>query len=171
MQEVVGQVVADLAREYFADSPVGASPLPVIRPPAEPGALAALERRSGQSFEAGYRAFLSLTDGLEGFSLFLLGCRDWESGGRGEVGEAFRETTLDSDPEDVGVGVAPGAPLFPVAVNEDGSQGVFLIDPAGAEERFWLTGEGDSFFFREFADVLGFLADAGSCEPRESLLP
>ncbi|WP_424918508.1 SMI1/KNR4 family protein [Streptomyces sp. wa1064] len=169
MKEVVGRVVADLVREYFADSPMGASPLPVIRPPAEPGALAALERRSGQSFEEGYRAFLSLTDGLEGFSLLLLGCRDWEPGGLGEAGEAFRETTWDSDPEDVGV--APGTPLFPVAVNEDGSQGVFLIDPAGAEERFWLTGEGDSFFFRDFADVLVFLADASSCEPRESLLP
>ncbi|MFF8499457.1 hypothetical protein ACF07L_02210 [Streptomyces anulatus] len=93
----------------------------------------------------------------------------WEPGGLGEVGEAFRGATLDSDPEDVGV--ALGTPLFPVAVNEDGSQGVFLIDPAGAEERFWLTGEGDSFFFRDFADVLGFLGDAGSCEPRESLLP
>ncbi len=45
------------------------------------------------------------------------------------------------------------------------------IAPAGSEERFWLTGEGDSFFFKEFADVLGFLADPGSCEPRESLLP
>lgn len=169
MQEVVGQVVADLVREYFADSPVGASPIPVIRPSAEPGALVALERRSGQSFEAGYRAFLSLTDGLEGFSLLLLGCRDWESGGMGETGEALREATVDSEPEDVGV--VPGTPLFPVAVNEDGSQGVFMIDLAGAEERFWLTGEGDSFFFREFADVLGFLADAGSGEPRVSLLP
>ncbi|MGQ4727938.1 MULTISPECIES: SMI1/KNR4 family protein [Streptomyces] len=169
MKEVVGQIVADLAREYFADSPVGASPRPVIRPSADSGALAALERRSGQSFEQGYLAFLSLTDGLEGFSLLLLGCRDWEPGGMGEIGEAFRETTLDSDPEDVGV--APETPLFPVAVNEDGSQGVFMIAPAGSEERFWLTGEGDSFFFKEFADVLGFLADPGSCEPRESLLP
>lgn len=169
MKDVVGQIVADLAREYFADSLVGASPRPVIRPPADPGALAALERRSGQSLEQGYLAFLSLTDGLEGFSLLLLGCRDWEPGGMGEIGEAFRETTLDSDPEDVGV--TPEAPLFPVAVNEDGSQGVFMIAPAGSEERFWLTGEGDSFFFKEFADVLGFLADPGSCEPRESLLP
>ncbi|MER7553450.1 SMI1/KNR4 family protein [Streptomyces anulatus] len=169
MEDVVGHVVADLVREYFADSPVGASPRPVIRPPAEPGALAALERRSGQPFEEGYRAFLSLTDGLEGFPLLLLGSRDREPGGAGETAEAFRETTLDSDPEDVGV--APGTRLFPVAVNEDGSQGIFLIDPAGHEERFWLTGEGDSFFFKGFADVLGFLGDAGSCEPRTSLLP
>ncbi len=38
-----------------------------------------------------------------------------------------------------------------------------------AEERFWWTGEGDSFFFRGFADVLGFLTDAGSYNPKESL--
>lgn len=67
MRELVTQVVAERVKEYFADSPVGTSPRPVIRPPAEPGALAELEHRSTQSLEAGYREFLLLTDGLEGF--------------------------------------------------------------------------------------------------------
>ncbi|WP_371612986.1 SMI1/KNR4 family protein [Streptomyces clavifer] len=168
MRELVTQVVAERVKEYFADSPVGTSPRPVIRPPAEPGALAELERRSTQSLEAGYREFLLLTDGLEGFPLLLLGCRDWQPGGMGEAAEEFRRTVLDSEPEDVGV--PPGTLLFPVAVNGDRSQGIFLIDTAGpAEERFWWTGEGDSFFFAGFADVLGFLTDAGSCNPKQSL--
>ncbi|MBL1286303.1 SMI1/KNR4 family protein [Streptomyces sp. For3] len=168
MRDLVTQVVVERVKEYFADSPVGTSPLPAIRSPADAAALAELERRSGQTLEAGYREFLLLTDGLEGFSMLLLGCRDWEPGGMGEAAEEFRETVLDSEPEDVGVPL--GAPLFPVAVNGDRSQGIFLIDTAGpAEERFWWTGEGDSFFFTGFADVLGFLTDAGSYNPKESL--
>ncbi|MCX4790028.1 MULTISPECIES: SMI1/KNR4 family protein [unclassified Streptomyces] len=168
MRELVGQVMATLVKAYFADSPMGAGSRPAIRPPAEPGALAELERHAGQSLEAGYRQFLLLTDGLEGFPLVLLGCQDWEPGGLGEAAEEFRETVLDSDPEDVGV--SPETPCFPVAVNADRSQGIFLIDTVGpAEERFWWTGEGDSFYFVGFADVLAFLNDAGSCDPRESL--
>lgn len=170
MRERVGQVVAALVKEYFAESPVGTGPRPAIRPPADLGAVDRLERRSGQSFEAGYREFLSLTDGLEGFPLLLLGCQDWEPGGMGEAAEEFRETVLDSGPEDVGL--APGTPLFPVAVNADRSEGIFLIDAAGqAEGRFWWTGEGNSFFFERFADVLAFLHDPGSRAPGETLFP
>ncbi|MFE7519731.1 hypothetical protein [Streptomyces halstedii] len=84
--------------------------------------------------------------------------------------EEFRETVLDSGSEDVGL--APGTPLFPVAVDADRSEGIFLIDAAGqAEERFWWTGEGNSFFFERFADVLAFLHDPGSRAPGETLLP
>jgi hypothetical protein len=168
MRGLVTQMVAERVKEYFADPSVGTGPGPVIRPPADPGALAELERRSGQSLEAGYREFLSLTDGMEGLPFTLLGCRDWEPGGMSQAAEEFRETVLDSEPEDVGV--SPGMSLSPVAVNRDRSRGVFLIDTGGtAEERFWWTGEGDSFFFMGFADVLGFLIDAGSCDPKESL--
>lgn len=131
--------------------------------------MAALERRSAQSFEAGYREFLSLTDGLEGFSVVLLGCHDWAPGGLAEAAEGFRRAVVESGtPEDVGI--PSGTPLFPVAVNRDRSQGIFLIDTGGfAEERLWWTGEGDSLFFEGFAEVLGYLVDVDSCDPRETL--
>ncbi|MEU2165641.1 hypothetical protein [Streptomyces sp. NPDC019208] len=68
-------------------------------------------------------------------------------------------------------GSPPGAPMFPIAVNLDGSWGIFLIDVAEiAEERYWWTGEGDEFFFTGFADVLTFLNNPGSFAPRETLL-
>ncbi|MFF7712715.1 SMI1/KNR4 family protein [Streptomyces sp. NPDC007988] len=165
----MAQVISRRVREYFSDSPFGECPPPVIHPPATQEELAVLEIRSGQTLEAGYREFLSLTDGLEFRYLFFLGCRDWESGEIKETAEMFRETVLECDPE--GVGIPSGTPIFPIAVNHDGSWGVFLIDIAEiAEERYWWTGEGDNFFFTGFADVLTFLGDPGSFDPRETLL-
>lgn len=168
-REAVAQVIYRRVREYFSDSPFGESPPPVIYPPATQEEIAVMESRSGQVLESGYREFLSLTDGLEFRSLFFLGCHDWESGEIREVAETFREVVLDCDPEDVGI--PPGAPMFPIAVNLDGSWGIFLIDVAEiAEERYWWTGEGDEFFFTGFADVLTFLNNPGSFAPRETLL-
>jgi len=145
------------------------TPQPVIHPPAKAEELIALERRAAQPLEAGYREFLLLTDGMEGFSVVLLGSRDWEPGGAGEAAEGFLRAVVESGTAE-DVGIPPGTPLFPVAVNLDRSQGIFLIDTAGlAEERFWWTGEGDSLFFTGFAEILGYLIDVDSCDPRETL--
>ncbi|MFJ3928941.1 MULTISPECIES: SMI1/KNR4 family protein [unclassified Streptomyces] len=169
MRELVGELVSRRVREYFSESPIAVTPRPTVYPPASIGQLEALEQRAGQAIELDYREFLTLTDGLEGLPFVLLGCHDWEPGGLGEAAKEFTAMLVEcGTPEDVGI--PPGAALLPVAVNSDRSAGILLIDTAGfADERFWLTGEGDSFFFRTFSDVLHHLRDSDVSGLRETL--
>ncbi|MGW2561023.1 SMI1/KNR4 family protein [Streptomyces sp. NPDC001514] len=173
MRRLVAELMAMLTREYLADSPVGTSTLPRLHPPATGERLAALADRAGQPLEPRYEEFLRLTDGLEGFYLDMpvLGCRDWEGGPTDRASAAIsllgilRESGI---PEDVGL--PSSSMLFPVSVNRDASEGIFLVDSAGAApERFWLTGEGDSMFFEDFAELIGWVIDSRSCSPRETV--
>lgn len=168
---MVSELMGHRVREYLSDVPVGISTLPRIYPPASDQELLSMEVRAEQSLDVDYREFLSLTDGMDGFYLShcVFGCRDWSPGGRAVDAIEFRNGTIeDGTPEDVGL---PGdLPLFPVSINSDASQAIFMIDcPEFLPERFWWIGEGDSMFFHRFSDLLAYALDPHSYSPRETI--
>ncbi|MEU8847204.1 SMI1/KNR4 family protein [Streptomyces sp. NPDC048564] len=155
--------------EYLDEVPVGRLPIPRLHPPASAEGIAALEQRYGQRLEAGYREFLALTDGMDGFHLTmpLFGCHDWGTGGQAGGGLAFLEGVReDGTAEDVGLPADVG--LFPVSVDADRAQGIFMLDAQDVlPERFWWVGEGSSAFYGTFADLLAHAVDPRSYSPRE----
>ncbi|MCX4546139.1 SMI1/KNR4 family protein [Streptomyces sp. NBC_01565] len=167
--ELIGELVRERLAEYFED--VDLWPIPRIYPPADEKQLELLERQSGQRLEETYGAFLALTDGLDGFYLTMpiLGCKDWGSNGPAQRALRFRDMLMESGtPEDVGL--PRDVELFPISVNEDASQAIFMIgSDAGIPERFWWVGEGDSQFFGTFADLLAYALDSSLYSPRENV--
>ncbi|MER6959436.1 hypothetical protein [Streptomyces sp. NPDC000618] len=69
--------------EYLSEASQAMHQIPHVYPPATAEGLLALERRARQVLDPSYRAFLLLTDGMDGFRLGmpLFGCHDW--GGQG----------------------------------------------------------------------------------------
>ncbi|MET9146380.1 SMI1/KNR4 family protein [Streptomyces sp. NPDC004042] len=167
---LIGQLMSVRVVEYLEEDPVGLFPIPRLYPPAGPQQVRALEVRAGQQLEAGYRTFLSFSDGLDGFHLTmpLFGCKDWrEEDGMGVASLRFldglRDTGIPAD-----VGLPEDVVLFPVSVNRDVSQGVFMLDlPEALPERWWWVGEGSSSFFENFADLLKYAIDPLPLSPRE----
>ncbi|ANH93688.1 hypothetical protein A8713_23025 [Streptomyces sp. SAT1] len=162
---LIGQLMSVRVVEYLEEDPVGLFPIPRLYPPAGPQQVRALEVRAGQQLEAGYRTFLSLSDGLDGFHLTmpLFGCKDWrEEDGMGAASLRFldglRDTGIPAD-----VGLPEDVTLFPVSVNRDVSQGVFMLDLP--ERWWWVGGEGSSSFFETFADLLKYAIDPSRCHP------
>ncbi|MFE3641321.1 SMI1/KNR4 family protein [Streptomyces sp. NPDC059169] len=169
MRRLVSELMARRVDEHLAD-PFEASAIPRIYPPASQREVSRLEVTAGQSLDRYYRDFLSVTDGMDGFYLShcVLGCRN-RSGARGTGALQFRDGAReDGTPADVGL---PGdVVLFPVSVNRDVSQAIFMIDcPDVLPERIWWLGEGDSMFFGNFADLLGYANDPRSYTPRETV--
>ncbi|WP_435972274.1 hypothetical protein [Streptomyces sp. Qhu_M48] len=169
MQKLVSQVFQKAVREYFADSPLGVSRIPVLRRPADVASLDELKDRLDGHIESSYRDFLLVSDGMDGLPLIILGCSDWEPDGLGERAISYRDE-LDGIGTPQDVGVEEGVPFFPVAINEDGSDGIFMGEFAlGGEYRFWWIGEGSSRFFADFYDVLAYMHDKTSYDPVETL--
>ncbi|MFD9031883.1 hypothetical protein ACFVZW_12150 [Streptomyces sp. NPDC059567] len=169
MQELVSQVFIKAARQYFADSPMGMSSIPAVHPPAQGRELGELERRIGEPLEPSYRDFLRVTDGMDGFSVVILGCHDWEPGGLGGEAAVYLADLVDIGvPGDVGI--PDGVSLFPVAFSRDASEAIFMADfGLGISPRFWWAGEGDSLFFDDFYVLLKYMSDPASYDPIESL--
>lgn len=171
IRQLVGQLMSKNIVEYLAEVPVGRLPVPRLHAPVVADRIAALEQRSGQRLEPGYREFLALTDGIDGFHLTmpLFGCHDWSEGGQAVGGLEFLEGVReDGTAEDVGL--PSGIELFPVSVDADRAQGIFMLDaPDVLPERFWWVGEGSSSFFGTFADLLAYAIDPRSYSPREYL--
>ncbi|WP_171053032.1 SMI1/KNR4 family protein [Streptomyces marianii] len=134
---MISELMARRINEYLAD-PSGASAIPRIYPPASQQEISQLEATAGQLLDSYYREFLSVTDGMDGFYLShcVLGCRN-RSGGRGAGVLQFRDGTReDGTPADVGL--PDDVMLFPVSVNRDVSQAIFMIDcPDVLPERIW----------------------------------
>jgi hypothetical protein len=171
IRQLVVQVMNKSVTDYLSEEAVGLLPIPQLYPPATAEQILALEQRAGQSLEPCYREFLSLTDGMDGFSpnMSLFGWHDWEEGGRAAYGLTFLEGVReDGTAEDVGL---PGdIELFPVAVDADGARAIFMLDrPDVLPERFWWVGEGNSSLFGTFADLLGHALDPRSYLPREEV--
>ncbi|WP_367323410.1 SMI1/KNR4 family protein [Streptomyces sp. HUAS ZL42] len=169
IRQLVGQLMNKNIMEYLADAPEVLFPIPRLYPPATAAQIAVLERRAGQQLAPGYREFLSLTDGMDGFYLTmpLFGCHNWDEGSRASAGLAF----LDGVREDGtagDVGLPADIALFPVSINADRAQAIFMLDNSDVlPERFWWIGEGSSSFFDTFGDVLGYAIDPRSYSPRE----
>ncbi|MEU6377580.1 SMI1/KNR4 family protein [Streptomyces sp. NPDC046909] len=157
-------------REYLSEStPYGT--VPRIYPPATDEQIFALESIASQELDEKYREFLSLSDGMEGFfpGMRILGCRDWAQGESEKSGLQFLDTLRESRTP-VDVGLPEDTALFPVAIDEDEARGIFMLQAADIlPERFWWVGEGDSMFFGDFADLLGYVVDMDSYFPRESV--
>ncbi|MFG3001924.1 hypothetical protein [Streptomyces sp. NPDC048340] len=132
--------------------------------------MSELERRCGQPLEISYREFLATTNGMEHFYLDLsaFGTRDWPAGERVvdaiDFGETLREIALTQD-----VGLPQSVDMFPVAIDEDSTVGIFMINVEGVGERFWWVGNGDSMFFNGFLDILSYTLDPSSIEPRSEV--
>jgi hypothetical protein len=171
IRQLVIQLMSKNLTEYLSESPVGLFPIPRIYPPAQEEQIAALERRAGQRLDAGYREFLSLTDGMDGFQLDMpvFGCRDWNDGGRAFGSLRVRdETREDGTPADVGL--PEDIELFPVSVDTDHARAIFMIEaPEVLPERFWWVGGGSSSFFGTFADLLAYAIDPRTYSPRETV--
>ncbi len=171
IRRLVGQVMSESVVEHLSAGREEGLPIPRLYPPAGRERIAAFEERAGQRFEAGYREFLDLTDGMEGFGVMtsILGCHDWDEGGRAEAALAFLEGVRE-DGTAVDVGLPEDITLFPVAVDADGSRAIFMLDrPDVLPERYWWVGEGSSSFFGTFADLLGRAVDPCSYVPREEI--
>ncbi|MEV5816603.1 SMI1/KNR4 family protein [Streptomyces mutabilis] len=170
MRQLTGQLMSVRIAEYLAGDPVGLFPTPRLYPPAGPVAVRALEERARQPLEGGYREFLSLTDGLDGFGLTmpLFGGKDWaEEDGPGTAALHYLDGLWEAGTP-VDVGLPEDVALFPVSVNKDVSAGVFMLHrPDVLPERWWWIGEGSSFFFPTFVDLLAFAIDPLSSAPRE----
>ncbi|WP_411575324.1 SMI1/KNR4 family protein [Streptomyces mutabilis] len=170
MRQLTGELMSVRIAQYLAEDPVGLFPIPRLYPPAGTDAVRALGERARQPLEAGYREFLSLTDGLDGFDLTmpLFGCKDWvEEDGPGATALHFLDGLWEADTP-VDVGLPEDVALFPVSVNKDVSVGVFMLHrPDVLPERWWWIGEGSSFFFPTFVDLLGYAIDPLSSAPRE----
>lgn len=171
IRQLVGQLMSKNTEEYLSEAPGGGLPIPRLYPPASAERIAALEERAGQPLEAGYREFLALTDGMDGFgvTMAILGCHDWDEGGRASAALAFLEGVReDGTAEDVGLPQDIG--LFPVSVDVDGARAVFMLDrPDVLPERYWWIGEGSSSFFGTLADLIGHAIDPRSYSPREDV--
>ncbi|MFF6774573.1 hypothetical protein ACFY8W_13535 [Streptomyces sp. NPDC012637] len=155
VKDIVHRLFRDRLVEYLSESPIGCTPAPALYEPAAASERVGLEARSEVAWDDGYREFLAITDGMNGFHLSILGVKDWGPDGPGEAAARLLE-----DSRDIGLhldeGIPEGVPLFPVALNSGHSVGVFMGD-IGSGARYWLIGEGDSSFFDEFVDVLTYL--------------
>lgn len=172
IRNLLADLVSQRIREYLSESPVSGD-VPRLYPPATEQQVAELGRYARQELEPGYKEFLLMADGMEGFfpGMRILGCRDWVDEGPEATSQQFLEILQESGtPMDVGL---PGnVVLFPVAIDGDAAQGIFMLQLSGsAPERFWWVGEGDSMFFGTFADLLGYLIDFDSYSPRDSVDP
>jgi hypothetical protein len=169
VRQLIARLMSVRTSEYLSENPPGLFPVPRLYPPAGQQEVAGLERRAGQLLESHYRDFLSFTDGLDGFYLTMpiFGCRDYEGESRVSAAIEFMEALHESETP-VDVGLPEGVSLFPVSVNDDKSQGIFMLDVPGVlPERWWWIGEGSSSFFGTFSDVLGYAIDPRSYSPRE----
>ncbi|UQX04764.1 SMI1/KNR4 family protein [Streptomyces sp. RerS4] len=142
LANLIIELIRENVKAHFDD--LGLWPLPRIYAPAGSERVAALEEKAGQPLEEHYRRFLALTDGLDGFhlSMPIFGCHDWSDGGRAADALRFREILLEDDAL-ADVGLPEGTSLFPVSINDDRSQDIFMIDAGpGVPERFWWVGGG-----------------------------
>ena len=169
----IHSLLAELASrriyDYLSEPPVSGI-VPRLYPPATEQQVAELARHAEQELERGYRDFLLLTDGMEDCfpGMRLLGCRDRADEGAAasrQLLEILRESGTPAD-----VGLPADVELFPVAVDGDAAQGIFMFHlPGSVPERFWWVGEGDSMFFGNFAELLMYLIDFDSYSPRDSV--
>ncbi|WP_146238432.1 SMI1/KNR4 family protein [Streptomyces sp. Act143] len=167
IRDLLIELTNQMIREHFSKTPIYGI-VPRIYPPATRQQIAALGEFFGQDLEQGYSEFLALTDGLDGFypGMRILGCRDWLREGSEGIPIQYLEILRESGtPADVGL---PGdVNLSPVAIDSDGTDGIFMLKaPEILPERFWWIGEGSSSFFGTFADLLGFAIDPLSYSPR-----
>ncbi|MEU7025579.1 SMI1/KNR4 family protein [Streptomyces sp. NPDC015232] len=169
MQHLVSRVFEKVVREHFADSPLDGSRVPAIFPPADEAMLDDLQRRFGGFLDPTYREFLSVTDGMVGGDIDILGARDWVPGGRSESAMAFRDI-LEGTGTAQDVGAPEGVSFFPVASDEFSREAIFMID-LGSEipYRFWWVGAGSSRFFGGFHDVLEYVVDPSAYDPVEEI--
>ncbi|MFF6774574.1 SMI1/KNR4 family protein [Streptomyces sp. NPDC012637] len=154
---------------HFANSPIGGSSVPTVHPPTSADQIAELQRRFNGYLEPSYREFLLSTDGMQGDSFTYLGCRDWTPGGRGKDAAAYLKVLEDADTA-WDVGIPRGVALFPVAIDEFGRDGIFMLNlGSDVPYRFWRVGGGSSSFFVDFYEVLAYMADLTSLHPVETL--
>nr|WP_162650112.1 hypothetical protein [Streptomyces sp. ST1020] len=157
-------------REYIFESP-GADLIPRIYPPVGSGQLAEVALCARQDLEVGYREFLSLTGGMDGFypGMRILGIEDLLAGVNECPASGLVDTLKEADTP-LDVGLPPDINIFPVAIDRDSSAGVFMIDaPDVLPERFWWVGEGTSLFFNSFSDFLSYVINPGSIFPRSDI--
>lgn len=169
MRLLVSQLMEKNIAEYLDGSSHGGFPVPRVFPPASAEQIEGLEGLAGQSLESGYREFLDLTDGMDGFRLDMpiFGCRDWISRDRVNAAIALRGE-LREDGVPVDVGLPANVELFPISVDPEGASAIFMLNSSEVfVERIWWIGGGSSSFFRGFADLLAFAIDPQSCSPRE----
>lgn len=168
LRRLVAELAVQRIRDYLSEEPVSGL-VPRLFPPAGEAKIVALGVYAKQPLDPDYREFLSLTDGMDGFfpDMRMLGCKDRVNEGSELRALQFLEVLRDAGTP-VDVGLPEDVSLFPVAIDEDASRGIFMLyAPRVLQERFWWVGEGDSMFFHTFADVLGYLLDANSYEPRD----
>ncbi|MEV8535837.1 SMI1/KNR4 family protein [Streptomyces sp. NPDC051211] len=139
LPQLIGRLVSTRVAQYLEAPDL--RPLPGIRLPADDEQINMLEQEAGQSLDEDYRRFLKLTDGMDGLflSMPVFGACDWEApANRVAAASRFASILLESGrPQDVGL--PESVRLFPVSVNTDGSQGIFMIDIDGVPERFSTT--------------------------------
>ncbi|MFK0017303.1 SMI1/KNR4 family protein [Streptomyces sp. NPDC091027] len=169
----LSHVVAGLFQKclecYFEETRVWR--LPKLRPPASEQQIAAWEQICGQEIDADFRGFLRLTDGMEGlyFTMSILGCSDWEAGSlRTLAAREYAESVSSGEVHD-DVGLEDSVKIFPIAVNADASDGIFLIESLVAPERIWWTGQGSSRFFGTFRNLLEYCTDRSLYSPRDTV--
>ncbi|MCX4721869.1 SMI1/KNR4 family protein [Streptomyces virginiae] len=167
LSEVVARVVQRCLEDYFEDTQVWR--LPALRPPASEQQIIAFERLSGQEIDADLGAFLRLTDGMDGFyfTMSILGCTEWDAGSnRTHAAREYLDSISSGDVHE-DVGLESSVKIFPVAVNADASDGIFLIKSSVAPERIWWTGQGSSRFFHTFRNLLEYSMDRSLYSPRD----
>ncbi|MFK0203847.1 SMI1/KNR4 family protein [Streptomyces lavendulae] len=168
MREAVAAVVS-LGIEEHSEAPWRSLP-PQGHPAAMQTQILELERLCGQPLEDSYREFLEITDGLDRFciGLSVLGSREWPGGARAVAAADFGETLTD-----IGiladVGLRGDVELFPVAIDEDMTVAIFMINSSEVPERFWWVGNGDSMFFLRFLDIFMYVLDPSAYSPRSEI--
>ncbi|PWI14471.1 hypothetical protein DI272_10145 [Streptomyces sp. Act143] len=111
--------------------------VPRLYLPASEQQVAELGRQAEQELEQGYGDFLLLADGMEDCfpGMRILGCRDWVHDGSIAASQQFLEILRESGTP-VDVELPADVELFPVAIDGDALQGIFMFHlPGSVPER------------------------------------
>ncbi|MGW2376567.1 hypothetical protein [Kitasatospora sp. NPDC001683] len=155
MAEWIDRLVAARNADHRSDPESDLSAPPGLRPPADAGQIAELERWLRQPIEPGYREFLEFSDGMDNFrsGMPLLGWCDWPSGETLSRALRFRNVVTSIDVH-IDEGLTEDAVLAPLSVNVDGTVGIFMVwDEESPDKRYFWVGNGDAAFFSTLSEV------------------